>query len=119
MKQYISNLKAFIEDFLEFKNALGIKYVTGSYYLRQLDLYNYENGNFPISKREVVEGWANKQAEKSITGDRSWISSIREFGRYLNSLGYEDAYILDDRYTIQKYHAEVYLMSESEIKRFF
>ena len=119
MSQYISNLKPLIEDFLEFKNALGIKYVTGSYYLRQLDWYNYANGNFPIPMREVVEGWAIKQAEKSITGDRSWISSIREFGRYLSSLGYEDAYILDDRYTIQKYHAEVYLMSKSEIKLFF
>ena len=101
MNQYISNLKPLIEDFLEFKNALGIKYVTGAYYLRQLDWYNYANGNFPIPMREVVEGWASKQAEKSITGDRSWISSIREFGRYLSSLGYEVAYILDDRYTIQ------------------
>ena len=119
MNQYISNLKPLIEDFLEFKNALGIKYVTGAYYLRQLDWYNYENGNFPIPKRDVVEGWASKQAEKSITGDRSWISSIREFGRYLSSLGYEYAYILDDRYTIQKYHAEVYLMSKNEIKLFF
>lgn len=119
MKQCISNLKPFIEDFLEFKNALGIKYDTGSYYLRQLDLYNYEHGNFSTPKREVVEEWANKQAQKSITGDRSWISPIREFGRYLNSLGYNDAYILDNRYTIQKYHAEVYLINESEIQCFF
>lgn len=120
MNEYISNLKPLIEDFLEFKYALGIKYVTGAYYLRQLDRYNYENGNFSIPKRDVVKSWANKQAEKSITGDRSWISSIREFGRYLNnSVGYEDAYILDDRYTIQKYHAEVYLKSVSEIQIFF
>ena len=66
MSQYISNLKPLIEDFLEFKNALGIKYVTGSYYLRQLDGYNYENGNFPIPKREVVEGWqANRRKNPS------------------------------------------------------
>lgn len=37
------------------------------------------------------EAWANQQAEKSITPDRSWISPIREFGRYLYSIGYEDA----------------------------
>lgn len=103
MNDYISNLKPFILDFLEFKNALGIQYVTGAYYLPQLDIYNYNNGNFSVLKRECVEEWAKKQSEKSNTRDRSWISSIQEFGRYLNSIGYEDAYILDDRYTIQKY----------------
>lgn len=119
MNQYISNLGPFIKDFIKFKNALGIQYKTGAYCLKQLDLYNLEHGNLTIPNREIVEGWATKHAKKTITGDRSWISPIREFGRYLNSLGYEEAYILDDRFTIQKYHAEVYLMSENEIQRFF
>lgn len=119
MNQYISNLKPLIEDFLKFKNSLGIQYKSGSYYLKQLDLYNLDHGNFAILNREIVEGWAVKYAEKSITRDRSWISPIKEFGRYLNSLGYKDAYILDNRFIIQKYHAEVYLMSKNEIRRFF
>jgi len=58
-------------------------------------------------------------AAKSTTGDRSWISPIREFGRYLRSIGHEEAYVLDDRFIIQKYHAEVYLMTETEILTFF
>lgn len=119
MNDFTSNLKPLMEDFLEFKHALGIKYDTGRFYLEQLDKYNVYHTNEMILTREIAEGWANKQAEKSITRDRSWISPIREFGRYLYSIGYEDAYILSDRYKTQKYHAEVYLLSEEEIKIFF
>ena len=119
MNDFTSNLKPLIEEFLEFKHALGIKYDTGRFYLEQLDKYNKHHSNLDILTRELAEGWANQQAEKSITSDRSWISPIREFGRYLYSIGYEDAYILDDRYKIQKYHAEVYLLNEDEIKLFF
>lgn len=119
MNNYVSNLAPLIKDFIEFKNALGIQYKTGSYYLRQLDLYNYEHENQRVPNRETVEGWSIIHAEKSLTGDRSWISPIREFGRYLQSLGYKDVYVLDDRFTIQRYHAEVYLMTEAEIQSFF
>lgn len=119
MSSYISKFAPFIIDFIEFKHALGIEYKTSEYYLRQLDIYNYEHKNHSTFDRETAEGWAITHAEKSVTGDRSWISPIREFGRYLHSIGYKDAYVLDDRFSIQRYHAEVYLMTESEIQRFF
>ncbi len=119
MNEYISNLSPLIIDFIEFKNALGIEYKTSSCYLKQLDLYNYEHKNLSILDKKTAEGWALSHAEKSVTRDRSWISPIREFGRYLQSIGYDDAYVLDNRFTIQRYHAEVYLMTESEIQSFF
>ncbi len=119
MNKYISNLAPFIKDFIEFKNALGIEYKTSACYLKQLDSYNFEHKNLSILDQKTTQGWAMMHAEKSVTGDRSWISPIREFGRYLQSIGYEDAYVLDHRYTIQRYHAEVYLMTESEIQSFF
>lgn len=119
MKGYISELAPFIIDFIKFKNSLGIQYTTGSVYLKQLDLYNFEHKNLNVPDRETVENWAIIQESKSITGDRSWVSPIREFGRYMQSIGYENAYVLDDRFIIQRYHAEVYLMSESEIQQFF
>jgi integrase len=119
MSDFTSNLKPLIEDFLEFKHALGIKYDTGRFYLEQLDKYNKCHSNYAVLTRDLAEEWANQQAEKSITADRSWIFPIREFGRYLCSIGYEEAYILDNRYKIQKYRAEVYLLSEEEIKLFF
>lgn len=119
MNEYVSNLAPLIIDFLEFKNALGIQYLTGSYYLKQLDIYNCEHKNVFIPDRDTVEGWALAHAEKSTTGDRSWISPIREFGRYLQSIGISNAYVLDKRFIIQRYHAEVYLLTEDEIQCFF
>lgn len=119
MSSYISKFAPLIIGFIEFKHALGIEYKTSEYYLRQLDLYNYKHENHSNLDRETAEGWAITYAEKSITGDRSWISPIREFGRYLQSIGYKEAYVLDDRFGIQRYQAEVYLMTESEIQNFF
>jgi len=119
MKNYISNLAPLINDFIQFKNALGFKYKTSEYYLKQLDLYNYKHQNLSNLDRDTVEGWVLKYAEKTTTGNRSWLSPIKEFGRYLRSMGYTDAYILDNRFTIQRYRAEVYLMTESEIECFF
>lgn len=37
----------------------------------------------------------------------------------MKSRGISDAYILGGRFSIQKYHAEVYLMTETEIRAFF
>ncbi|MGV8146603.1 MAG: tyrosine-type recombinase/integrase [Alkaliphilus sp.] len=119
MSMFISNLSPSLLDFLSFKNALGIEYKTGQLYLRQLDIFNYEHGNHNILTKEMVEGWANQKANKSTTQDRSWISPIREYGRFLRNIGDSDAYILDNRYTIQHYHAEVYLMTDDEIQSFF
>jgi integrase len=119
MSEYISNLAPLLIDFVEFKNSLGIKYKSAVYYLHKLDIYNYEHKNVSIPDRETVDGWAIKWAEHSESQDRSWISPIREFGRYLQCRGYKNAYVIDNRFSIQKYHAEVYLMTEAEIRTFF
>lgn len=119
MITYISNLADKIEAFLNFKNSLGIIYHAPRSILKNLDRYNLEHGNESELTRQLVEGWAEYYAGRSTTQDRSWVSPVREFGRYLNSSGNKDAYILDDRYNIQRYQAEVYLLTENEIRAFF
>lgn len=119
MITYISNLSEKIEEFLSFKNSLGLKYSAPRSILKNLDRYNLKHDNESKLTRSLVEGWAEYYAARSETQDRSWISPIREFGRYLNGIGDKDAYILDDRYNIQRYHADVYLLSEEEIQIFF
>ena len=119
MSNFISNLKPLIEKFLEFKRALGYRYNTGEFYLRQLDKYNADTFNESMLTKEIAEGWANQYSEKCNSLGRSWISTIREFGRYLSSLGYDKAYVLEDKYETSRYHAEVYLLTEYEIRLFF
>ena len=119
MITYISNISDKIESFLKFKNSLGIKYQAPRSILKNLDRYNLNRENESELTKSLVEGWAEYYAARSETCDRSWVSPVREFGRYLNSIGDKDAYILDDRYNIQRYQAEVYLLTEEEIQLFF
>jgi len=119
MSIFVSKLASNLDDFVALKNSLGIEYKRGQFYLRKLDVYNLEHGNAGTLMKEVAEGWAIQHANKSTTNDRSWISPIREFGRYLRSIGDIDAYVLDNRFVIQHYHAEVYLMTDAEIQVFF
>ena len=119
MREFTSNLAPKLKDFLSYKNALGIKYETSRVYLLQLDRYNLEHGNNSSLTKEVAEGWVIQHTEKSETRDRSFLPPIREFGRYLRSIGDSSAYVLDDRFSIQHYHAEVYLMTSDEISKFF
>ncbi len=119
MKDLVSRLAGKLNGFLDYKHALGIKYDTSRVHLLELDNYNLEHGNYNTLAKEVTESWAVWHAEKSESQDRSWIPPIREFGRYLQSIGETDAYVLDDRSSIQHYHAEVYLMTDDEIQAFF
>ena len=119
MSRFISGLSDKLDDFMAYKNALGIKYGTSTVYLREFDRYNFDHGNYTTLTKEVAEGWVLWHSGKTESQDRSWIPPIREFGRYLKSIGEQDVCVLDNRYSIQHYHAEVYLMSESEIQAFF
>ena len=116
---FISNLGTSLTDFLEYKRALGIKYTTAERYLCKLDAYNYAHGNEHTLVKTIVDGWVIEHAEKVSTPDKSWLSPIREFGRYLVNVGDTTAYVLDDTFTIQKYRPDVYLMTEAEIQSFF
>lgn len=119
MRRFVSKLTYKLNDFIAYKNALRIKYDTSRVYLLELDQYNLEHGNYDLLTKELGEGWALWHAGKSESQDRSWIPPIREFGRYLRSIGESDAYVLDDRFSIQHYHAEVYLITDEEIQAFF
>ena len=82
MRDFVSNLAGKLNDFLDYKHALGIKYDTCRVYLLELDDYNLEHGNRNTLTKEMTEGWAIWHAGKSESQDRSWIPPIREFGRY-------------------------------------
>ena len=45
MRDFVSNLARKLEDFLDYKHALGIKYYTARFYLLEFDGYNLEHGN--------------------------------------------------------------------------
>ena len=119
MKEFVSNLGPAITSSLEFKHALGMKYKSPECYLHELDRYNLNHGNFDNLTKEITEGWAFEHAAKTHSEDRSWVPPIREFGCFLINSGKPDAYVLDRKFIVRQYHAEVYLMTEEEIRLFF
>lgn len=50
---------------------------------------------------------------------RSWMSYIRDFGRWLQARGHPDAYVLSDRWKAPSVPAHPYLLTGHEIERFF
>lgn len=69
--------------------------------------------------KSLVVGWSIERSEHSNSKCGPWISPVREFGRYLRSMGDLDAYVLEYPVSQNSFRPEVYLLSDIEIQRFF
>ena len=106
-----------LNAYLEFKEKMGFYGTTRIWYLRQFDAYStaHERTSFD---RETVEGWVTEQLTRS-GRYRSWMSYIRNVGRWLQVHGNRDAYVLSDRWKAQVVPADPYQLSSHEIEAFF
>ena len=84
-----------------------------------LDRYNFKHGNSTVLCKSLVVGWSIERSEHSNSKCGPWISPVREFGRYLRSMGDLDAYVLEYPVSQNSFRPEVYLLSDIEIQRFF
>ena len=120
MSLFISALGPSLETFLKFKNSIGIQYNTSAQWcLKSLDRYNFKHGNNTVLCKSLVVGWSIERSEHSNSKCGPWISPVREFGRYLRSMGDLDAYVLEYPVSQNSFRPEVYLLSDIEIQRFF
>lgn len=116
---FTSSIAHMIQEFLDFKYSLGYKYSSGGHYLHALDRF-CEMGGYPsVVSKELIENWIMFKEDINPTPYRSWISPIREFGKYLQLTGYPDAYIVSDKFIIKKYHSTPYFFTNDEISVFF
>ncbi len=112
----------FSEDivaFLNFKETMG--FVGNS---REWNLWKFDNycaaRKLTEFNNEAVEGWVACQKKKNPGGCFSWMSYIRDFGRYLKTSGrHPDAYILSDDYKAGFRRAMPHLLSAEMITAFF
>lgn len=116
---FTSSMAPMIQEFLDYKHSLGYKYSSGAYYLYELDRFRELGGYPPVLSKELIESWIMLKEDISPTPYRSWISPIREFGRYLQFTGYPDTYIVSDKFIIKKYRPTPYFFTEDEISAFF
>jgi len=106
-----------LNEYLAFKKSMGFYGASRISYLKRFDAYCTRLG-LSVIDRDTVEGWVTWQLERSSTY-RSWMSYIRDFGRWLRTHGNEQAYILSEQWKAPFVRANPYLLSSSEIERFF
>lgn len=102
-------------EFVQYKQSLGYAYDTGIKKLKMFDRFcenRFPNGS-DLTK-EICLAWAIKRESEKNNTFLVRISPVREFGKYLISLG-EDAYVLSDRFCKKSARPTPHIYSEDEI----
>ena len=106
-----------LDAYLAFKEKMGFYGSSRISYLKRFDTYCTAHGRVAFD-RDTVEGWVTDQLARS-GRYRSWMSYIRDVGRWLQVHGHRDAYVLSDRWKAQIVPSHPYLLSRHEIEAFF
>nr|WP_276978346.1 tyrosine-type recombinase/integrase [Ferrimicrobium acidiphilum] len=106
-----------LSQYLAFKENMGFYGNSRIWYLKRFDAYCVEH-DLRVFDRDTVEGWVAAQLERS-GRYRSWMSYIRDFGRWLVVHGNKNAYVLTDQWKAPFVPAHPYLMTSHEIEAFF
>jgi integrase len=114
---FTSALAGELDAYLEFKKKMGFYGTSRIWYLKRFDAY-CTTQNRTAFDRDTVEGWVSAQLASS-GSYRSWMSYIRDAGRWLKAQGNPDAYVLSDRWKASLVAAHPYLLSGAEIEAFF
>ena len=115
--RFTSAFAADLDEYLAFKKKMGFYGASRIVYLRRFDAY-CTTRNLSTFDRATVEGWVTDQLQRS-GKYRSWMSYIRDFGRWLNAHGHPDAYILSDQWKASFIRPQPYLLTHEEIEGFF
>ena len=108
-----------IKNHVELKQAVGYKYETDARHLKRFDKFTLEK--YPYSTgltKEIVLDWCSKKTYESQANQCSRASIIRQFGKYLDSIGVK-AYIIPKGYypTETQYIPHIY--TADELTKFF
>ncbi len=106
-----------LEAYLVFKANMGFYGTSRIWYLQRFDAYCSEH-NRTVFDRDTVEEWVSVQLQHS-GRYRSWMSYIRDFGRWLSMHGPTDAYVLSDQWKAPILAPHPYLLAGREIELFF
>jgi len=114
---FTSALAPQLDAYLRFKQKMGCYGNSRIWYLKRFDAYCTAHER-AVFDRDTVEGWVSEQVARS-GRYRSWMSYIRDVGRWLQAHGHAGAYVLSDRWKAQVVPAHPYLLSRLEIEAFF
>lgn len=121
MKQYIyySSFAEQINAFISYKRALGYAYGDSSRILREFDLLCSKK--FPEKTsldRELGLAWLERKSTEAEGSHRNRIMVIREFAKYLCSIG-EPAFLIPISMTRKPKRYTPHIFTENELAAFF
>src|ERR1700722_6798341 len=116
---YIGPFRDHIENHLKLKQAVGYKYSVDAILLRNFDQFTsvkYPREN--VLTKEIVLDWCSKRTYEAQANQNSRASVIRQFGKYLDSIGI-NAYILPKGYYPKAKQYVPYIYTFDELTKFF
>lgn len=116
--QYTSKFAADMDAFIDFKASVGIASNSRNWTLYDFDRYCVEHGLTQFN-RQTVEGWVINRKAMTSPNHLTWVSHIRELGRFMNASGNEGAYILSDDFKAKMVRIQPYLLTQAEVGAFF
>ena len=116
---YTGPFKNHIQNHVKLKQAVGYKYRTDAGHLKRFDQFTLEK--YPQATtltKEIVLDWCRKKTYEAQANQNSRASIIRQFGKYLDSIG-ENAYILPKSYYPTEQQYVPYIYTDEELAKFF
>lgn len=116
---YEGPFKDHIRNHVELKRAVGYKYDTDAGHLKRFDRWTL--GKYPEATaltKAIVLDWCSKKPYEAQANQCSRASIIRQFGKYLDSIGVK-AYILPKGYYPTEEQYVPYIYTTDELTSFF
>lgn len=116
---FSSNFKRQLEDFIQQKHAVGFPYGTSQNRLKAFDRFCVEH--YPQERqltREVAMHWAEQRLDEHVNTLIRRITPIRQFAKYLNSVGIE-AYVIPSGIPAKGIRYVPHIYTKQELQAFF
>ncbi len=116
---YIGPFKEHLYNHVKLKKAIGCKYDIDASHLKLFDTFTIER--YPKAStltKEIVLDWCKKRSYETQATQLGRASILRQFGKYLASLGIE-AYIIPKGYYPKEKQYVPYIYTVDELQRFF
>ncbi len=119
MKDFVGDLAGLLTTFVAFKRSLGFNYENEADELYRFSKFSITfQMTKPILTKELVQAWCTKRPNEGARNNRRRAYPVRQFGIYLNSIGY-DAYIAPPDTNARSYTFIPYIFSYSEMEQIF
>ena len=118
-KAFVSTQASSLEAFVTFKHSLGLKYATGTFYLHDFDVYCAEHESDGVSLKEIAKNWITLRENECPNTQRVRVAPIREFGKYLQSSGHANGFVIPNKICRQQIRPMPHFYTHDEIIRFF